>query len=147
MPLKGLIQKDIIPGNEYKMIVDGVEIVCTEVSGFEESLQVTELPDGTAATTGRTEVTEFTAMVPFHHDEDIAFMDSWWTACKTPVQAAAYKTVTIVATSSSGGTVRTTTALGTFIKNRKSPDFSMEDGGTEMTSIEYTFSVDDVEHG
>jgi hypothetical protein len=146
MPLKGVIQKDIIPGNEYKLIVDNVEIICTELSGFEEALQTAELPDGTVATTGRTDATEFTVSVPYHHEDDIAFMDSWWAACKTPVQAAAYKTATAVASSSSGAVTRTSTATGCFIKNRKSPDFSMGDGGTEMTVVEYTISADEVEH-
>lgn len=147
MAVKGVISKNIIAGNSYKFLVDQVEILCTEISSIEETMQKVELPDGTQASGGRTEGgMEFTVMVPAHHKDEIDFMDSWLQACKDPVQPSAYKTTTVLGTSKDGTVTRTDTLLGCWVSARSGAEYSMEDGGTTFAQIEYTISFDDVEH-
>ena len=145
MALKGVIPKDIIAGNKFTINVDNTEILAVSISGIEETLEVAELPDGTAASAGRTGVSESTIVIPQHVTESKTFMDAWWLACKDPVQPGAYKNITVTGTSSTGAIVSTDTLLGVFIKGRKSADYSLEDGST-MTVLEYTVSVDDAFH-
>jgi hypothetical protein len=148
MGVKQIIDKNVIPGNSYTVIVDGnVEILFTEFGSIEETMQIIELPDGTQASGGRTEGgIETTGMIPAHDTDAIAFMDAWWEACKEPVQPSAYKALTVIGTSVDGNVTRTDICTGVFLKGRTSPEYNLEDGGTNMTTIEYTFSIDDVEH-
>ena len=147
MAIKGVVDKDIIAGNEYTLTVDNVEIFCVSISSVEESMQVVELPDGTSASGGRTEGgIECSVSIPAHHVDDIAYMDAWWNSGKDPVPLSAYKVVTLQGRSKSGSKVMTDTCLGVFIKGRAGAEYMLEDGGTTMTVIEYTLSIDDVEH-
>ena len=143
MALKGVIEKDIIASNKFKILFDGFEVICTSVSSIEEELVTTELPDGTRASGGRVEATEVTVTVPAHHTGAIAFMQAWWNGCQDPIIPSAYKTVAIVGTSGSGQILRTETCFGCFITGRTSAEYALEEGG-EMTVIEYTISVDRV---
>lgn len=142
MALKGVIQKDVIAGNKYKVLFDGDEVLCVSVSAVEETLQTMDLPDGTRASGGRTEASEFTAIVPAHHNEDVAKMEIWWQSCQDPVLPTAYKTTSIIGTSTMGTTIRNDTHFGCFITGRTGAEYSLEDGGTTMTVIEYTISTD-----
>lgn len=145
MALKGVIPKDIIAANKFTVAVDNVEILAVSVSGPDESLQTVELPDGTAASGGRTDPSESTIVIPQHATEAKLFMDTWWNSCKDPVQPTAYKNVTVIGTSSTGAQSATDTWIGAFIKGRKSAEYSLEDG-TTMTVLEYSVSIDDVFH-
>lgn len=145
MALKGIIPKDIIAANKFTLAVDGDEYLITAITGAEETIQVTELPDKTSASTGRTEMSEITIKFPANVDESANFFNTWFQGCKDPVQPNAYKTCVVTAESTTGGTVRTYTYTGVFLKGRKTPDHALEDGGT-MTEIEYTASIDEVFH-
>ena len=147
MAIKGVIDKDIIAGNEFQLTVDNVDVLCTMISSIEESMQTVELPDGTSASGGRTEGgIETTVTIPAHSVDDVAYMDAWWASCKDPIPLSAYKTVTIQGRSKSGSKTITDTGFGVWVKGRKSAEYAMEDGGTVMTVIEYTLSIDDVQH-
>jgi hypothetical protein len=51
--MKGAIAPDHIPVNKYQLLVAGViPLTITEVSGIEDELQTTELPDRTVASGG-----------------------------------------------------------------------------------------------
>jgi len=146
MALKGVIQKDHIPANKYKLMVGVKEIIATSVSAIEQTLVTTDLPDGTRASSGRTEASECTVMIPAHHNGDIAFMQAWWHsggANDGPVLPTTYKPMTVIGTSGTGAVNRIDTCFGCFITGRTSSEYSMEDGGT-MTVIEYTISIDRV---
>jgi hypothetical protein len=145
MALKGIIPKDIIAANKFTLAADNDEILITAITGAEETIETVELPDKTSASAGRTEMSEVTIKIPAHVDESVNFMNIWFQACKDPVQPGAYKTCVVTAESSSGGTVRTYTYVGVFLKGRKTPDHALEDGAT-MTEIEYTASIDEVFH-
>lgn len=145
MPVKNLLGKDVIGANKFTFSVDNDDLLVVSVSGIEETLQVIELPDGTAASGGRTDVSETTVVVAQHTKASITFFDAWWALCQDPVPPAAYKNGTVTGNSSSGGVSATTTLISVFIKSRKSADYNLEDG-TTMTVVEYTLSVDDAFH-
>ena len=146
MALKGKILKDVISGNNFVLLVGAKAILCTNISSIEETLQTIDLPDGTTASGGRTEVSEFSITVPAHHEVDVAFMDHWMRNGKSPVVPGAYRTVVVKGNANSGGPGRTDTCFGTHVVGRSSSEYSMEDGGTSMTTIEYTLRCDNVVH-
>ena len=146
MALKGKIQKDIIAGNKYTVRVGVKEIICTTVSAIEEAIQTIDPPDGTTASGGRTEVSEFTIAVPAHHQIDMVYMNEWFAACQDPVLPTAYRMVTVKGSSSSGNINRIDTCFGCHITGRQSAEYLMEDGGSSMTVVEFTIRADRVMH-
>jgi hypothetical protein len=140
-PLKGIINKDPIVANKFTFIVDGSPLIVTAISALEEEIPSVTLPDGTTASSGRTESTEFTVDVPNHHDEEIEFFNAWWATCQEPVAPNAYKPVVIEKRSSQGEVVRVTTILGSHLSKREEAEMSMEDGET-MTVTRFTLKVD-----
>ena len=77
--MKGQILPGHIPVNKFTLQVVGLaSITVTELSGIEEELQTTELPDRTVASGGNTNASEFTIMVPAHHSVEIQAMETWW---------------------------------------------------------------------
>ena len=145
MPVKNLLGKDVIGANKFTFSVDNDDLLVVSVSGLDETLQVIEFPDGTAASGGRTDPSETTVVVAQHTKASITFFDAWWEMCKDPVPPSAYKNATVTGNSSSGNESATTTMISVFIKSRKGADYSLEDG-TTMTVVEYTLSVDDAFH-
>jgi len=146
MPAKGVINKDVIAGNKFQFLVAGVQLTVTAVEGLEEVLKTIDLPDGTRASGGRTEASEFTVRIPKHHTVEFAFFEAWYREGKDPVLATAYKPVTVLSLSNSNAITRTSSLFGCFITGRTEPDKSLEDGSEEMAEVEYTISVDDQDH-
>lgn len=140
-PLKGIIGKDPIASNKYTFLVDGVPMVVTNVSAIEEEIPTVTLPDGTTASSGRTEATEFTVDVPNHHETEIDFFNLWWVSGQEPVLPTAYKSVIIEMRSSQGEIVRTINVFGAWLSARESAELTMEDGET-MTVTRFTVKVD-----
>ncbi len=140
-PLKGTIGKDPVVANKYTFLVDGTPYVVSAISALEEEIPAVALPDGTTASSGRTESTEFTVDVPNHHEIEIGFFNTWWESCKEPVLPTAYKSVIIEKRSSQGDIVRVTNCFGSWLNKREEAEVSMEDGET-MTVTRYTVKVD-----
>lgn len=144
-PLKGIIGKDPISSNKFTFLVDGLPLVVTAVSSMEEEIPSVTLPDGTSASSGRTDATDFTVDVPNHHQEEIDFFNTWWNSCQEPVLPTAYKSVIIEMRSTQGALVRVTNIFGAWLSGRESAELSMEDGET-MTLTRYTVMVDTAFH-
>lgn len=146
MPVQGKIQKDIMTGQKYVFMVDGVEFVITDVGSIEETLQTVDLPDGSVASGGRVDPVEFPISIPLHHDVEYAFMELWFKGCQEPIAPNAYKNCSIVIKSNTGAKQRSMTVLGAFISGRSSPELEMEGGAGEMLKVEYTIKADKVMH-
>jgi len=144
-PLKGTVGKDPIAANKYTFLVDGSPLIVTAVSSMEEEIPSVTLPDGTTASSGRTEPTEFTVDVPNHHNQEIVYFNAWWAAAKEPVLPTAYRPVVIEKRSSQGTIVRVSNLFGVWVNKREEAEVSMEDGET-MTVTRYTCKVDDATH-
>jgi len=72
-----------------------------------------------------------------------AAWEAWFKEGQDPVSPLYKKAGTLVHPSISGGTLRTYSVVGVFVKKRKLPDLNMKGEG-EMAVVEWTLSVDDV---
>lgn len=143
--MRGVLQPDHIPVNKYSLLIATLpEMVVTEVSGLEDELETTDLPDRTRATGGNRGPTEFTLMMPMHHEADQLVMEAWYREAQDPVSPTYKKTGTLVMTSISGARVRPWGLTGVFPTKRVLPDLEMANEG-EMAVVEWTMSADDVE--
>ena len=142
--MKGVIQKDHIPLNKFKLVVLGLpEFTFTALSGLEEELDVVTLPDRTVASGGRTGPVEFTVMLPIHHTVERAAMEIWYQEGQDPVTPTYQKPGTLVLESISGNTIATFSMPDMFVGKRGMPDFEMDNDG-EMAEIEWTIHASDM---
>lgn len=142
--MKGVIRPDHIPVNKYELRVLGApSLVLYEVSGIEDELETTDLPDRTVASGGNRKSTEFTAMQPLHHTAEKAYMELWFRESQDPVSPSYKKAATLVHSSISGINSKSFQLVGVFPCKRKLPDLEMENEG-EMAGIEWTFKADDI---
>ena len=144
MPVRGAILPDMMPVNKYQLIVPGLPaLTFTTLSGMEEELEKSELPDRTVASGGNTKAQELTATQPMHHTVEVAAMELWFKQGQDPVSPGYKKAATLIHKSNSGAILRTYSLIGMFAMKRKLPDLDMANEG-EMAVIEWTFSVDAV---
>lgn len=142
--MKGVIKPDHIPVNKYRLAILGVPpLTPTEVSGMEDELETVDLPDRTTASGGNRGPSEFTMMIPAHHNFEIAACELWYREGQEPVIPTYKKAGTLTMRSLSGLTTRRRTLVGAYISKRADPDLAMNDEG-EMAAIEYTVKVDDI---
>lgn len=142
--MKGLLNPDHIPVNNYEMLIVGMTpMVMTSVSGIEEELETTDLPDRTSASGGNTTPVEFSVKIPMHHTVDQAQMELWYSMCKDPVDPQYKRAGTLIHKSISGQTLRTFSLLGLYPKKRGLPDLELENEG-ELATVEWSFKADQV---
>jgi len=143
--MKGAIQADHIPINKYELLIVGLPpLTPTEISGLEDELQTTDLPDRTTASGGNRGPNEFTIMLPMHHLTEQGAMEAWFIESQDPVQPSYKKVGTLIHKSISGATLRTYSLVGAYPSKRVLPDLEMENEG-ELALVEWTIKVDDME--
>jgi hypothetical protein len=144
MPLKATLKPDHIPVNKYEFAVVGlVPLTFTGISGIEEELDTTELPDRTRASGGNTKPGEFTARAPLHHTAEHTALEVWYNEGKDPVSSTYKKPVTLTMKSLTDGITRSYTLMGVFITGRGLPELEMSNEG-EIAVVEWTFSYDSI---
>jgi hypothetical protein len=142
--VKGEILPDHIAVNKYTFQIVGlIPVTALEVSGIEDELETTELPDRTVASGGFRKATEFSAKVPLHHTLEQAALEKWFRDSQDPIAPDYKKAVTLTHESLSGKTARTFSLAGVFPKKRALPDLEAKNEG-EIALVEWTFSADDV---
>jgi hypothetical protein len=142
--MKGVIDPDHIPVNKYTLKFLGfADLTPMEVSGMEDELQTTDLPDRTRASGGHRGVSEFTMMLPMHHTVEQAAMELWFRECQDPILPTYKKIGTLIMQRVSGQGDRSYTLVGVFPTKRALPDLDLSNEG-EMASVEWTMSVDDI---
>lgn len=142
--MKGEILADHMPVNKYTLQVVGlIPITAVELSGIEDELETTELPDRTVASGGNRKATEFTMMVPAHHSAEQAALELWFRESQDPISPTYKKPCTLTLESISGNSTRGYTLSGVFPKGRNTPDLERANEG-EMANIEWVMSVDDI---
>lgn len=142
--MKGAIKPDHISTNKYELLILGMPSLTTvEITGLEDELQTTELPDRTRASGGNTGPTEFDVIIPMHHTVERAAMEIWFREGQDPVLPTYKKGGTLIYKSISGNSFSSRTLIGVFVTKRADPDLEMEGEG-EMASITYTLSVDKI---
>jgi len=142
--MKGEILADHIPLNKFELRVAGlVAITALTISGLEEELDVTELPDRTVASSGEKKPSEFELAVPMHHTVEFLGMEAWYKEGQDPILPTYKKPCTLIHKSVGGTNNRTFTLLGVFVKARKLPDLDKANEG-ELAMVTYTMSVDEI---
>ena len=106
--MKGVLNPDHIPVNNYAFIVPGMpNFTPTNITGLEEELEKVSLPDRTAASGGHTKDGEFTVTLPLHHTREQQAMERWYVDSQEPVAPDYKKPATLVLPSISGLTIVT----------------------------------------
>lgn len=143
MTLKNVIQPDHAPINKYELSVLGLpKIIFTKVSGMEQEVKKTTLPDFTVASGGESDPFEITAEIPLHHEAEIQALEDWHNEGKDPVQLTYKKPGTMTYKRASGAVARAYSLLGMWPPKLKYPDTDMADAETPAV-LEVTFSIDD----
>lgn len=144
MVMKGSIEPDHVPINNYELIIVGLpRIFFSTISGIEEELQVINLPDRTQASGGNTLPGEFTATQLIHHETELAALEIWFKEGQDPVTLTYKKIATLIHKSISGTNKARYSLVGLFISKRKLPDLEKANDG-EAAMIEWTFKFDDI---
>lgn len=142
--MKGALLPDHIPVNNYELVIIGLPALTpVEVSGLEDELVTTDLPDRTRASGGERNPHEFTIMLPMHHIVEQAAMEIWYKEGQHPISPGYKKPGTLIHKSGSGNILRTFTLIGAFASKRVLPDLEMNNDG-EQANVEWTISVDDM---
>lgn len=142
--MKGQIKPDHIPVNKYQLTIIGLPpLTPIEISGMEDELETTDLPDRTTASGGNRGPSEFTMMIPAHHLVEVAACEVWYKEAQEPVSPGYKKPGILAMKSLSGKAARRRTLVGAYISKRADPDLELANEG-EMAAIEYTVKVDDI---
>ena len=142
--MKGDIRADHIPVNKYVFAVLGlIDMTVTAVSGLEDELQTTELPDRTRASGGNRGPTEFEITIPAHHLSEQVAMELWFRESQDPVLPTYKKPCTLTLKSISGNLIYSISLIGVFPTKRGTPDLEMANEG-ELAGIVWSMSADDV---
>lgn len=143
MTLLGKINATHVPINKYKLSIATIaDIIFTKVSGIEQEVPGTILPDRSRATGGEPQPFELVCELPLHHATSVAALEAWFTSCKDPVTADYKKTGTMEYYNISATVSQTYTLSGMWITKLKYPDTDMSNEEGEMAVVEVTFSVD-----
>jgi len=144
MVMKGTIQENHIPVNNYELIIPTLPtIVFTEISGLEEETQSVDMPDRTKVSGGNSTPVEFTAMSNEHHTTELAALETWRIQAIGNVNPTYKKVGTLIKRRIDGTVGTTRTLLGLWITKRKDADLDMNNEG-ESALVEWTFSVDKI---
>jgi len=145
MVMKGAVQPNHIPINNFELIVIGIPpIFLTKISGLEEETESTDLPDRTTASGGNTKPVEFTMMSFEHHAVELAALELWRREAIGNVTSTYKKIGTLIRRSIDGNVATTRTLTGLWIKKRKDSDSDVADEGAPAM-IEWTMRTDKVE--
>lgn len=144
MGIKGVIQPDHVQTNKYDLRVIGLPpLVITAISGIEEELDTTDLPDRTKATGGRTKPVEFDITIPAHEIVTQKAFELWFEECKDPVTPTHKKIGTLTTFTQSNLPLVAFTLDAMMPIKRALPDLEMEGDG-EMSEHVWSMSADEV---
>lgn len=142
--MKQVLQADHIAVNNYELLVLGIPpLTPVEISGIEDELETTDLPDRTVASGGNRGTGDWTMMVPMHHLVEQAAMEAWFLESQDPVLPTYKKVATLIHKSISGAVLRTYSMTGLFPYKRALPDLEMENEG-EMANVEWSMKHDTI---
>ncbi len=145
MVMKGSVQGNHIPVNNYELIVVGLPpLLLTAISGLEEETEAVDLPDRTKASGGNSKPVEFTATSFEHHTTELFAMEFWRREGLDPVTVTYKKVGTLIKRSIDGELGTTRTLIGLWITKRKDADLDLANEG-EPAMVEWTFSADKLE--
>lgn len=142
--MKGEIQANIVGLNRYTLSVLGlVDLTPVAVTGLDDVLETTSLPDRTVASGGQRKSAEFTMDLPAHHVLEQLGMEGWFIESQDPISPTYKKTCTYELIAQDGKTARAFTLIGVFPVQRKLPAVELKNEG-DMAVIQWVMSVDNI---
>lgn len=142
--MKGQIKPNHISKNNYELQIVGLPpIVFIEVGDISEQIDKVDLPDRTRASGGTKQAGDFSAMVPSHHDVEMAAMESWYKEGQDPVSPTYKKSGTLVKKGIDGTIIRTYSFTGLWVSERNMTSVALENEG-EMDATEFLLNYDDI---
>lgn len=142
--MKGEIQPNVITVNRYTLSILGiVDLTPVTITGIEDELETSKLPDRTVASNGQRKSTTFTMGLPAHHELEILAMEAWFIEGQDPITPTYKKTVSLTLTAITGTGSRNYTMTGVFPMKRGIPALALADEGT-MAVLEWAMSVDNI---
>lgn len=142
MVLKGAVQPNHIPVNNYELQVEGlgVTVLFTSIGGLEEELETATMPDRTVVSGGNVKATESDFVMFEHHAAELAAMRGWFAEAKRGDPN--HKKVGTLIKRAIDGSVATTRALsGMFPKKQAGSDLELDNEG-EPAMVTWTMSID-----
>lgn len=146
MVLKGAVQENHIPVNNYEFLVEGlaVPILFTSIGSLEEELETADMPDRTVVSGGNVKAIESDFEMFEHHTAQLAAMRDWYAQAKAGTPG--YKKVGTLIKRHIDGTVATTRACsGVFPKKEVSSDLELANAG-EPAMVKFTLSIDKIDN-
>lgn len=145
MAIKDVIEENHAQVNKYALsILPGVgSPVFISISGLEEELDATEMPDRTVRSGGRKKPVEFDVVQPAHHDVEVAAMEQWYVDCQDPVQPGHLKVGMLTIFDQQGRPRRKRTLVKLWNKKRVETDLELENDG-DMATITWTLQCDEI---
>lgn len=143
MPIKSVLLPDHVQVNKYQLLIVGMPpMTLTAISGIEEELDVTELPDRTTASGGRTKPVSFDITQPAHHIIERLAMETWWEMVKNGLPL--YKRVgTLLQFSQSNLQQVGYMLMGLYPTKRALPDLELDNDG-DLSTLVWTMNADEV---
>lgn len=142
--MKAVLKPDHIAVNNYELLVLGIPpLTPTEISGIEDELETTDLPDRTVASGGNRGTGDWTMMLPMHHLVEQAAMEAWFLESQDPVSPTYRKVATLIHKSISAAVFRTYSVTDLFPYKRTLPDLEMENEG-ELALVEWAMKHSDM---
>lgn len=144
MGIKGILLPNHVQVNKYDFRVIGLlPLIITAISGLEEELDTTDLPDRTKATGGRTKAVEFDITIPAHELISQKSLEVWFEECKDPVLPTHKKIATLTMFNQGNIPLVTFTLTGVFPMKRALPDLELDNDG-EMSEHVWSMSADEI---
>jgi len=142
--MKGSIQANHVSKNNFELQIVGLPpITFIEVGDIPEQVDKVDLPDRTRASGGTKQAGEFTAVVPSHHDVEVAAMEAWFKEAQDPVSPTYKKSGVLIKKGIDGTVVRSYSFVGLWVSERNLSSVAMENEG-EMDAIEFLLNFDDI---
>ena len=142
--IKSIIKPLRVPDNKYSLIVQpGVgQLTVVELTGLEQELDQSELPDRTVRSGGRGKPLAFDFAIPMHHTSEVLLCETWWNLCKYSLIGYLKFGMLIQFNEASIPTKRWTLP-NLWLTKRGHTDLALGNDG-EMTTIMWSASADDL---
>lgn len=145
MGIKNVIKENRVQINKYELTIQpGVGTpLFISISGLEEEIDSSELPDRTVRSSGRKGPVEFDVVQPAHHDLEILAMEAWYEMGQEPILPGYLKQGILKIYDGLGVPRRVRTLMNLWVKKRVESDLELENTGDEAT-ITWTLSCDEI---
>jgi hypothetical protein len=142
--IKGIILPDHVQINKFSLSVPGlIPLTFLTISGLEEELDNTDLPDRTNRSGGRKKPIEWEATHPLHHVAERLALETWYEMNVDPVVPGGVQAVTLRLFSQSRLIMPSFLLMDTWPFKRAIPDLDLDNDG-EIAASTWGFKSSEI---